>query len=149
MARQIIKKLGSVPTVIILSQVRSTHHSQSRVYDVLTVCVYQDSFYKYLNPEEQARAHANLHDFDHPDALDLPMFTAVNKLLPLSTSGLLIRFLELQCLADLKACRQSNIPVYSFEQHQRLPEKQYLYGATIIIGMIVTTVGCTFLPTPS
>ena len=41
----------------------------------------------------------------------------------------------IQCLADLKACKQSNIPVYSFAEHQRLEEKRYLYGATIIIGM--------------
>jgi uridine kinase len=40
-----------------------------------------------------------------------------------------------QCLADLKACKQSNIPVYSFAEHQRLDEKKYLYGAAIIIGL--------------
>ncbi|KAF9468053.1 armadillo/beta-catenin/plakoglobin [Collybia nuda] len=91
-ARQIVKSLGSIPTVIILSQ---------------------DSFYKYHSPEELELAHANKLDFDHPDAIDMPMFAA--------------------CLADLKACKQSNIPVYSFAEHQRLEEKKYLYGATIII----------------
>ncbi|RDB25594.1 Uridine-cytidine kinase-like 1 [Hypsizygus marmoreus] len=91
-ARQIIQSLGSIPTVIILSQ---------------------DSFYKHHNEEELALAHANMLDFDHPDAIDMPMFAA--------------------CLADLKACKQSNIPVYSFSEHQRLEEKKYLYGATIII----------------
>ncbi|KAJ2922828.1 hypothetical protein H1R20_g14210, partial [Candolleomyces eurysporus] len=64
--------------------------------------------------EELALAHANMLDFDHPDALDMPMFAA--------------------CLADLKACKQSNIPIYSFAEHQRLPETKYLYGATIIIA---------------
>lgn len=39
-----------------------------------------------------------------------------------------------KCLADLKAFRQSNIPVYSFAEHQRLEETKYLYGATVIIG---------------
>ncbi|KAJ3506644.1 hypothetical protein NLJ89_g6762 [Agrocybe chaxingu] len=92
-AREIIRKLGSIPTVIILSQ---------------------DSFYKFHNEEELALAHANMLDFDHPDALDMPIFAA--------------------CLSDLKACKQSNIPMYSFEQHQRLPETKYLYGATIIIA---------------
>ncbi|KAF9485201.1 armadillo/beta-catenin/plakoglobin [Pholiota conissans] len=92
-ARQIVRKLGSIPTVIILSQ---------------------DSFYKFHNEEELALAHANQLDFDHPDAIDMTMFAA--------------------CLADLKACRQSNIPVYSFAQHQRLEETKYLYGATIIIA---------------
>lgn len=92
-ARQIVKKLGSIPTVIILSQ---------------------DSFYKYHDEEELALAHANLLDFDHPDALDMPMFAA--------------------CLSDLKACKQSNIPIYSFSEHQRLKETKYLYGATVIIA---------------
>ncbi|GLB40392.1 putative uridine kinase family protein [Lyophyllum shimeji] len=91
-ARQIVQSLGSIPTVIILSQ---------------------DSFYKYHTPEELELAHANKLDFDHPDAIDMPLFAA--------------------CLADLKACKQTNIPVYSFVEHQRLPETKYLYGATIII----------------
>ncbi|KAF8149900.1 armadillo/beta-catenin/plakoglobin [Crassisporium funariophilum] len=92
-ARQIVRKLGSIPTVIILSQ---------------------DSFYKYHDEEELALAHANLLDFDHPDAIDMPMFAS--------------------CLGDLKACKQSNIPVYSFAEHQRVEETKYLYGATIIIA---------------
>lgn len=92
-ARQIVRKLGSIPTVIILSQ---------------------DSFYKYHNVEELVLAHANMLDFDHPDAIDMPMFAS--------------------CLGDLKACKQSNIPVYSFAEHQRLAETKYLYGATIIIA---------------
>ncbi|KAG1883416.1 armadillo beta-catenin plakoglobin [Suillus subluteus] len=91
-ARQIVRSLGSVPTVVILSQ---------------------DSFYKQHTPEEVALAHTNRFDFDHPDAIDMPMFAA--------------------CLADLKACRQTNIPVYSFAEHQRLNEAKYLYGAAIII----------------
>ncbi|KAF8735985.1 hypothetical protein AX14_001064 [Amanita brunnescens Koide BX004] len=92
-AEQIVKSLGSIPAVTILSQ---------------------DSFYKYHSPEELELAHANKLDFDHPDAIDMPMFAA--------------------CLADLKACKQSNIPVYSFAQHQRLAETKYLYGASIIIA---------------
>lgn len=92
-ARQIVKSLGSIPTIVILSQ---------------------DSFYKHHTEEEIALAHASRFDFDHPDALDMPMFAA--------------------CLADLKACRQSNIPVYSFAEHQRLDETKYLYGAAVIIA---------------
>ncbi|KAJ6619783.1 armadillo/beta-catenin/plakoglobin [Mycena sp. CBHHK59/15] len=91
-ARQIVRALGSIPSVVILSQ---------------------DSFYKRHSPEELVLAHANAYDFDHPDALDMPMFAA--------------------CLADLKACQQSNIPIYSFTTHQRLDEPKYLYGAAIII----------------
>jgi len=40
----------------------------------------QDSFYKFHDEEELALAHANLLDFDHPDALDMPMFAGVSML---------------------------------------------------------------------
>ncbi|KAI0926135.1 hypothetical protein AcW1_008379 [Taiwanofungus camphoratus] len=92
-ARRIVQSLGSIPTVIILSQ---------------------DSFYKRHTPEEIELAFASRYDFDHPDAIDMPLFAS--------------------CLADLKACRQSNIPIYSFTEHQRLDETKYLYGAAIIIA---------------
>ena len=39
-----------------------------------------------------------------------------------------------QCLSDLKQLKQTNIPIYSFQHHQRMDETKYLYGATIIIG---------------
>ncbi|KAI0710271.1 armadillo/beta-catenin/plakoglobin [Earliella scabrosa] len=91
-ARRIVQALGSIPTVVILSQ---------------------DSFYRRHSPEDLALAFANRYDFDHPDAIDMPLFAA--------------------CLADLKAGRQSNIPIYSFTEHQRLDETKYLYGASIII----------------
>jgi hypothetical protein len=37
----------------------------------------QDSFYKYHDEEELELAHANLLDFDHPTAIDMPMFASV------------------------------------------------------------------------
>lgn len=37
----------------------------------------QDSFYKRNSPEEVALAHANRKDFDHPDAIDMPLFAEV------------------------------------------------------------------------
>lgn len=37
----------------------------------------QDSFYKRHTEEEIALAHANRFDFDHPDAIDMPMFASV------------------------------------------------------------------------
>ncbi|KAG9315184.1 uridine kinase family-domain-containing protein [Chiua virens] len=89
-ARQVVKSLGSVPTIVILSQ---------------------DSFYKHHTDEEITLAHTNRFDFDHPDALDYA-----------------------HCLADLKTCKQTNIPVYSFSEHQRLEETKYLYGAAVIIA---------------
>ncbi|OBZ72542.1 Uridine-cytidine kinase-like 1 [Grifola frondosa] len=92
-ARRIVQSLGSIPTVIILSQ---------------------DSFYKRHTPEEIELANASRFDFDHPNAIDMPLFAS--------------------CLADLKSCKQSNIPIYSFTEHQRLDETKYLYGAAIIIA---------------
>ncbi|KAL1706347.1 uridine kinase family-domain-containing protein [Schizophyllum commune] len=91
-SRQIVKALGSIPSVIILSQ---------------------DSFYKQHGPEEIALAYQNRFDFDHPDSIDMELFA--------------------KCLSDLKAGRQTNIPIYSFQTHQRQKETQYLYGAAIII----------------
>ncbi|KAJ7364071.1 armadillo/beta-catenin/plakoglobin [Mycena albidolilacea] len=92
-AQQIVRSLGSIPSVVILSQ---------------------DSFYKRHTEEELALAHASAFDFDHPDSIDMPLFAA--------------------CLSDLKACKQSNIPVYSFVTHQREDQPKYLYGAAIIIA---------------
>jgi hypothetical protein len=37
----------------------------------------QDSFYKFHNEEELALAHANMLDFDHPDAIDMSLFASV------------------------------------------------------------------------
>ncbi|KLT40937.1 uridine kinase [Cutaneotrichosporon oleaginosum] len=73
----------------------------------------QDAFYKRHTQEEIDRAMNNDFDFDHPDSIDMELFA--------------------QCLNDLKLGRATEIPVYSFEHHQRLEEKQYLYGASVII----------------
>ncbi|GAB1525085.1 hypothetical protein RhiTH_008242 [Rhizoctonia solani] len=73
----------------------------------------QDSFYKEHTAEELELAFANQYDFDHPDAIDMPLFA--------------------QCLRDLKGCRQANVPIYSFTEHQRMEQRKYLYGANIII----------------
>lgn len=127
-ARQIVQSLGSIPTVIILSQViwrlnrLPSYHNPSP----------KDSFYKFHSPEELELAHANMLDFDHPDAIDMPMFASVSTLQISDRHSEFIFWM--QCLSELKACKQSNIPVYSFSEHQRLEETKYLYGATIIIS---------------
>ncbi|CUA78433.1 uridine kinase [Rhizoctonia solani] len=91
-AQEIVRSLDSIPSVIIMSQ---------------------DSFYKEHTPEELELAFANKYDFDHPDAIDMPLFA--------------------QCLRDLKSCKQANVPIYSFTEHQRMKQRKYLYGANIII----------------
>ncbi len=123
-ARQIVRSLGNIPSIVILSQAST---AIDPCWSILSEV--QDSFYKRHTPEEIALANASLFDFDHPDAIDMPMFAAVC-LTKRTKNGAD----SIQCLADLKACRQSNIPVYSFAQHQRLAETKYLYGASVIIS---------------
>lgn len=50
---------------------------------------------------------------DHPNSIDMDLFA--------------------ECLENLKKGRATEIPVYSFNHHQRMPEKKYLYGASVII----------------
>lgn len=38
----------------------------------------QDSFYRKHSPEQVILAHKNLVDFDHPDAIDMPLFASVS-----------------------------------------------------------------------
>ncbi|WVR09380.1 uridine kinase [Kwoniella sp. DSM 27419] len=73
----------------------------------------QDSFYCAHSPEEIELAFKNDLDLDHPDSIDTPLFV--------------------KCLQDLKQGRATEIPVYSFVHHQRMPEKKYIYGASVII----------------
>lgn len=40
----------------------------------------QDSFYKELTQEQLKLAFSNKYDFDHPDALDMPLFASVRTL---------------------------------------------------------------------
>ncbi|KAG7532162.1 hypothetical protein FFLO_03790 [Filobasidium floriforme] len=73
----------------------------------------QDSFYNKLDAEKNAMAHRNELDFDAPEAIDMQLFA--------------------QCVRDLKEGKAVNCPVYSFDEHQRLEETKYLYGASVII----------------
>ncbi|EIW68410.1 hypothetical protein TREMEDRAFT_32135 [Tremella mesenterica DSM 1558] len=73
----------------------------------------QDSFYCAHTPEEVERAFRNELDLDHPDSIDMTLFA--------------------RCVRDLKQGRATEIPVYSFVHHQRMPEKKYIYGASVII----------------
>ena len=97
--------------------------------------VSQDSFYKSLTPVQSKKvkskialgtlktvylmrcfifkAFNNEHDFDTPAAFDWDTLY--------------------ECISDLKAGKAVEIPVYSFELHQRTAESQYLYGASVVI----------------
>lgn len=73
----------------------------------------QDSFYRKHTQEEIDLAFNSELDLDHPDAIDTDLFV--------------------KCLTSLKKGKATEIPVYSFVHHQRMPEKKYLYGASVII----------------
>ncbi|CDR39479.1 hypothetical protein NBRC10512_007849 [Rhodotorula toruloides] len=73
----------------------------------------QDNFYKSLTPEESQNAFNNNHDFDSPDSFDY------DKLV--------------DCIREMKECRATHIPNYSFVKHARLDETTYLYGANVVI----------------
>ncbi|TRX96716.1 hypothetical protein FHL15_002382 [Xylaria flabelliformis] len=73
----------------------------------------QDSYYKPLGPEASKKAFMNEYDFDSPDAID---FDAL-----------------LETLQDLKAGKRAEVPVYSFERHQRMEETTTIYSPHVLI----------------
>ncbi|KIW34259.1 uridine kinase [Cladophialophora immunda] len=72
-----------------------------------------DSFYKSLTPEQNALAHQNEYDLDSPESIDFDLL--VEKLI------------------DLKQGKRTDIPVYSFQQHQRLDKTVSIYSPHVVI----------------
>ncbi|KAI1356897.1 uridine kinase [Xylaria sp. FL0043] len=77
------------------------------------VILSMDSYYKPLDPESSKKAFMNEYDFDSPEAID---FDAL-----------------LETLRDLKAGKRAEVPVYSFEKHQRLEETTIIYSPHVLI----------------
>ncbi|KAI0486005.1 uridine kinase [Xylaria cf. heliscus] len=77
------------------------------------VILSMDSYYKPLDPEASKKAFMNEYDFDSPDAID---FDAL-----------------LETLQDLKAGKRAEVPVYSFEKHQRMEETTTIYSPHVLI----------------
>ncbi|PGH26826.1 uridine kinase [Polytolypa hystricis UAMH7299] len=77
------------------------------------VILVMDSFYKPLSVEENAIAHANEFDFDSPNAIDFDLLV--------------------QTLKDLKQGRKVDIPIYSFEKHQREEKTIPLYSPHVVV----------------
>ncbi|KAF3024850.1 hypothetical protein G7054_g10865 [Neopestalotiopsis clavispora] len=77
------------------------------------VILSMDSFYKPLDEAAHARAFRNEYDFDSPEAIDFDELVNV--------------------LRDLKAGRRAEIPVYSFEKHQRLDKTVPIYSPHVLI----------------
>ncbi|KIW21087.1 uridine kinase [Exophiala spinifera] len=72
-----------------------------------------DSFYKSLTPEQNALAHLNEYDLDSPGSIDFDLLV--------------------EKLHDLKQGKRTDIPIYSFEQHQRLDKTVSIYSPHVII----------------
>ncbi|KAI5798482.1 uridine kinase family-domain-containing protein [Pyronema domesticum] len=77
------------------------------------VILSMDSFYKTLTPEQSKLAFENNYDFDAPDAID---FDAL-----------------VEKLRDLKQGRKAEIPIYSFEKHQRQLETTTIYSCHVLV----------------
>ncbi|EGE84818.2 uridine kinase [Blastomyces dermatitidis ER-3] len=77
------------------------------------VILVMDSFYKTLTPEQNAIAHENEYDFDSPDAIDFDVLV--------------------DTLHSLKKGQKVEIPIYSFEKHQREEKTISLYSPHVVI----------------
>ncbi|KAI1261065.1 uridine kinase [Xylariaceae sp. FL1019] len=77
------------------------------------VILSMDSYYKPLDAESSKKAFLNEYDFDSPEAID---FDAL-----------------LDNLKDLKAGKRADIPVYSFEKHQRMEKTTTIYSPHVLI----------------
>ncbi|KAI9797430.1 MAG: Uridine kinase [Piccolia ochrophora] len=72
-----------------------------------------DSFYRSLTPAQSERAFMNDHDFDSPDAIDFDLLV--------------------DRLRALKHGKKAEVPVYSFEKHQRLDKTTIIYSPSVLV----------------
>lgn len=85
----------------------------SQINQAWTVLLSFDNFYNPLTEEERKQAFSNNFDFDTPESLDLDLLVETVKL--------------------LKQGRSTEIPVYSFLNHNRTDKSTTIYGANVII----------------
>ncbi|ODQ68508.1 uridine kinase [Nadsonia fulvescens var. elongata DSM 6958] len=79
-----------------------------------TVLLSMDNFYAPLSEADRAKAFNSEYDFDRPEAFDWDHFV--------------------KCVKDLKeGSKRVEIPVYSFEKHDRTDKVLSIYGANVII----------------
>ncbi|KAH8912753.1 uridine kinase [Coniochaeta sp. PMI_546] len=77
------------------------------------VIMSMDSFYKRLTPAQHKKAFENDYDFDSPEAIDFDVLV--------------------DCLRDLKAGKRAEIPIYSFEKHDREDKTTSIYSPHVLI----------------
>lgn len=85
----------------------------SQINQPWTVLLSFDNFYNPLTPEERKQAFSNNFDFDTPESLDLDLLV--------------------QTVKQLKRGERTQIPVYSFVNHNRTEKSTTIYGANVII----------------
>ncbi|KAF2873313.1 uridine-cytidine kinase 2 [Massariosphaeria phaeospora] len=77
------------------------------------VIMSMDSFYKPLSAEQSKQAFRNEFDFDSPDAIDFDILV--------------------DRLRDIKTGQVAEIPMYSFEKHNRLEQTTTIYSPHVLI----------------
>ncbi|KAF2149022.1 uridine-cytidine kinase 2 [Myriangium duriaei CBS 260.36] len=77
------------------------------------VILSMDSFYKPLTPEQSRLAFLNEYDFDSPDAIDFDML--------------------IEKLREIKEGKKTEIPIYSFEKHNRIDQTTTVYSPHVLI----------------
>ncbi|GAM90118.1 hypothetical protein ANO11243_081580 [Dothideomycetidae sp. 11243] len=77
------------------------------------VILSMDSFYKPLTPEESAASFKSEYDFDSPAAIDFDLL--------------------IQRLKDIKAGKKTEIPIWSFNKHDREAETTTIYSPHVLI----------------
>ncbi|KAI0127137.1 uridine kinase [Xylariales sp. AK1849] len=108
LSHAIVSRLN-LPWVVIMSMVWLL----SRCQVVSLAHRPKDSFYKPLDKEASKLAFNNEYDFDSPEAIDFDELVS--------------------CLRNLKAGKRAEIPVYSFEKHQRLEKTTTIYSPHVLI----------------
>lgn len=78
-----------------------------------TVLLSFDNFYNPLSPEQRIQAYNSEYDFDTPESLDLDLLV--------------------DCVKSLKNGNRTEVPVYSFVEHNRTSKTTTIYGANVII----------------
>jgi len=94
--------------------------SEMNAEEKQVVILSQDSFYRELNPSEQAKAMKGTFNFDHPDAYDNDLMESV--------------------LCDIAKGKQTKVPVYDFKTNSRLPGQfttVYPSDVVLVEGILV------------
>lgn len=111
---------ASGKSTVCTTLVEKLGQSEVNAEEKQVVILSQDSFYRELNPSEQAKAMKGTFNFDHPDAFDAKLMESV--------------------LSDIIAGQQTKVPVYDFKTNSRSPgEFTTIYPSDVVLveGILV------------